>query len=389
MERIIALLTTMFTIVLQIFGSATSESYQQKTDLKGALDALKNKDAIIAAYHTGEPGADEWSPDMVFKTEDCASLCKKPGKDFVILNLADIHFSDYGYRALYSLDGEKIIKRVVADAQPDLIILSGDIVCGDNNSTLFSIQRITDLMESFQIPWAPVFGNHDDEANCDLNFLADVMMSGPHCLLQKGDPALGVGNYIINIEEKDENGSAKIVESLFLMDSHHSQPNEKQIEWFRWASDGINQATGSSAEISLFMHIPLPEYQTSYDQAWDADAKKWREEYDAYGEWHETICCDRDAQGKPNDIGFFRAIKESGTAKYVFCSHDHMNDFSINYQGVRLTYCMKLGRSSGYQFGFNGATSIRVGDNGIGRIIHKTAAFGPLIPIVDIKTTQP
>ena len=378
----------MFTIVLQIFGTATNEDYRQKTDLKGALEALRNKDAVIAQFHTGEPSADVWSPEETFRPEDCATLYKEVGKDFVILNLADVHFEDYGYRALYSLDSEMIIKRVVADAQPDMIVLSGDIVCGDGSSTLFSIQRITDLMESFRIPWAPIFGNHDDEANCDLNFLADVMMSSPHCLMKKGDPSLGVGNYIVNVAERSGDSAERIVESLFLMDSHHSQPNEKQIEWFRWASDGVNKTTGNSAEISLFMHIPLPEYQTAYNAAWDEDAKKWRDGYDAYGALHEKICCDRDAEGNPRDIGFFDAIKDCGTAKYVFCSHDHMNDFSVNYQGIRLTYCMKLGRGSGYQFGFNGATSIRVGQDGIHRITHKTAAFGPLLPIVDVQTNS-
>ncbi len=386
MERIIALLTAMFTIVLQVFGSATSESYQQKTDLKGALDALKNKDAIIAEYHEGEPSTDVWSPETEFSLNDVTTLYKEKDKDFVILNLADIHFEDYGYRALYSLDGEMLIKRVVADAQPDLIVLSGDIVCGDESSTLFSIERITDLMESFRIPWAPVFGNHDDEANCDLNFLADVMMSSPHCLMKKGDPAMGVGNYIVNIAEKNDDGTERIVESLFFMDSHHSQPNETQRQWVKWASDGINALTDNGAEISLFMHIPLPEYQTAYDEAWDADKKQWRDGYDAYGALHETICCDHNPDGTPADQGMFAILKEAGTVKYVFCSHDHMNDFSINYQGIRLTYCMKLGRGSGYQFGFNGATTIRIGNTGVCRITHKTATYGPLIPIVDIKT---
>jgi hypothetical protein len=388
MERIIALLLSMFTIVLQFGATATNGDYQQKTNLQKALDALKNKDAIIAEYHTGEPSTDVWSPEDTFSMEDCTTLYKEPGKDFVILNLADIHFEDYGYRALYSLDGEMIIKRVVADADPDLIVLSGDIVCGDGSSTLFSIERITDLMESFGVPWAPVFGNHDDEANCDLNFLADVMMSGPHCLMKKGDPAMGVGNYIVNIAEKNGDGTDRIVESLFFMDSHHSQPNGRQTEWLRWAADGINHATGNGAEISLFMHIPIPEYQTAYDEAWDADAKKWRDGYGACGELHETICCDRDAEGNPKDIGFFDAVKETGTTKYIFCSHDHMNDFSINYQGVRLTYCMKLGRGSGYQFGFNGATAIRIGGKGVSRITHKTATYGPLIIILDIDTTK-
>lgn len=61
-------------------------------------------------------------------------------------------------------------------------------------------------MESFGIPWAPIFGKHDDEGNCDLNFIADTMLTAPNCILKKGDPEMGVGNYIINIAEENNDG---------------------------------------------------------------------------------------------------------------------------------------------------------------------------------------
>ena len=82
--------------------------------------------------------------------------------------------------------------------------------------------------------------------------------------------------------------------------------------------------------------------------------------------------------------GFFDVMKEHGT-KYFFCSHDHMNDFSLEYKGIRLTYMMKLGYGSGFQIGFNGGTVIRI-DKGIERITHKTVSTGIMKDIVDINT---
>lgn len=382
MNKFLILLFSLITAFSQFFGLAGDSDYERMTNLKESLKILFNKNEVISQQHTGTVSEEKWSADEVFSFENTAMLKKEKGKDFKILTLSDIHFSDFGYRAFLSIFNVNKIKRLVATNQPDLILLLGDIVCGDN-SDYYSIQRITDLMESFGIPWAPVFGNHDDEVNCDLNFLADVMMQSPHCLMQKGDPEMGVGNYIINVAEDD-----KIVESLIMMDSHHNQPNEKQHEWFKWATDGINRLTDNGSEISVYMHIPIPEYRYAYDEAWNADTKKWNKEYNAYGSLHESVACERDGEGNPVQRGFFDLVKASGTTKYIFCGHDHMNDFSIEYDGIRLTYMMKLGMASGFQVGFDGGSIITVGSTGIKRITHKTLSFGPLVKIVDIDISK-
>ena len=78
-------------------------------------------------------------------------------------------------------------------------------------------------------------------------------------------------------------------------------------------------------------------------------------------------------------------MKAVGTAKYFFCGHEHLNNFSIEYEGIRLTYCLKVGMASGANFKFSGGTEIRIGENGIKEIMHKTVAFGPVITLEDIK----
>lgn len=382
MQRIIALLLSAVTALTM----TTSEGYEKMTGLKESIYVLFNKKTVVSEYHEGQKSTDVFDENNEFTFDETTTLIKEKGKDFRILTLDDIHFSDYGYRAFNSIFNTAKIRTLVKRTEPDLIIIPGDFVCGDN-STYYSIKRITDLIEGFGIPWAPVFGNHDDESNCDLNYLADIMMTSPHCLMKKGDSSMGVGNYIIRIAEK--NGDAlETVECIFMMDSHHSQPNEIQQRWYKRAADGITRLTDGKAEISLFMHIPLPEYQYAYEEAYDAENKTWRDGYDAYGELHEDVCCEKDSDGKPFQRGFFDIIKENENARYVFCAHDHMNDFSLVYNGVRLTYLMKLGLSSGFQPFFDGGSVIDIDSDGISSITHKILICGIMKDIENIQTSS-
>lgn len=379
MKKLFAAILSLAVLLTPI--SVSAEEYEKMTDLKKGIHVLFNRSETASVYHNGEVSTDYFDESAEFTPDEAVMLIKEDGRDFKILTLDDIHFSDYGYRAFFSIFNVMRIKRLVSAVKPDLIILPGDIVCGEkNNSTYYSIQRITDLMESFGIPWAPVFGNHDDEANCDLNFLADIMMKSPHCLLKKGDPRMGVGNYIINIAKPD----GSIIESIFMMDSHHSQPNELQQKWYKRGAEGIKRLADGKAEFSLFMHIPLPEYRFAYEEAWDAENKEWREGFNACGVSYEEVCCESDSEGVPVQRGFFDIIKESG-AEYVFCAHDHVNDFSIEYHGVRLTYLMKLGRSSGCRPLLDGGSVITVGDDGINSINHKIQICGVIINFVNIQ----
>ncbi len=379
--RILSVFMSFLTTLSLFFGTAGSSDYIRQTGLKQAIDSLINKNEITNTEYKGEVSSYTWNAAEEYKTENTVVLKKEKNKDFVILNITDTHFSDYDYRAFTAFDVEAKLKALVAAVKPDLITVSGDIVCTD--STYYAAKRITDLFESFGIPWAPFFGNHDYEGNCDKNYLADIMMSAPNCIMQKGDPDMGVGNYIVNIAEDNEDGSSDVVESLIIMDCRPVSV-EKQLAWYTWAADGINSATNGRAEITLMFHIPLAEYQYAYDAAWDKENNCWREGFNAFGECNEAICYDNGPDGKPKYDGFFERIKESETTKYVFCGHEHLNNFSIEYEGIRLTYCLKIGMGSGYKFAFSGGTEIRVGNNGINNIAHKSVAFGPVITIDSI-----
>ena len=73
---------------------------------------------------------------------------------------------------------------LVEKTQPDLITLPGDNLSA--MSSRFSINNFIKHMESYGIPWAPVFGNHDNEIPSNtLNWQADKYMAAEHCLMRK------------------------------------------------------------------------------------------------------------------------------------------------------------------------------------------------------------
>ncbi len=351
-------------------------------DMDLARSVYKEPQAVLEQTYAGEPSDYRWSENDSFDIDDCFFIEKKADKDFTILNIADIHYSDFDVRALMGFGAESTVRHLVRDAQPDLITVSGDMVCGD--STYYSAYRLTELLDSFGIPWAPFFGNHDGEANCDLNYIADVMMSSEYCLFKKGDPSMGVGNYVVNIGTVAADGSREIVESLVILDSHGSQPYPIQQKWFKWVTDGINAATDGKAEITMMCHIPLPEYRYAQDRYFISNLKGWQPEAKGYGEIYEEICCERDADGNPVQRGFFDVLKNAGTVKYVFCGHEHLNDFSVEYEGVRLTYMLKVGQGSGSRARFNGGTLIKIDGEGISSITQRTETVGVLNDIYTV-----
>lgn len=331
--------------------AGADEGYVKMTGLSEYVSALLNKKEIINTKFAGTPSDTVWSADDAYDVADTVVLEKTPGRDFVIMNIADIHFSDYDYRFLFGFSAMRTVRKLVKKYSPDLITVSGDIICGE--SDVYSVKRFTDFMTSLGVPFAPVFGNHDDEANCDLDYAMETMAKSPYFAGMKGDREMGVGNYVVSI---CENGVP--VHALIMMDSHHGNINEKQIEWYKWV------VANNDCETSVMYHIPCAEYVRVYEEGWDAGNKVWREGFGGSGRLHEKIC-------NQQENGLFAAARGLGSTKNILCSHDHMNNFSAVYEGVRLTYMLKVGRSSGYQPGFNGMTKITVDGEGSLGIEHE------------------
>lgn len=71
------------------------------------------------------------------------------------------------------------LKKLINRVEPNLILVGGDTVLTKWND--ICTQQFCDFMEKFEIPWAPVFGNHDYEGRADKAKLAEIYEASEHC----------------------------------------------------------------------------------------------------------------------------------------------------------------------------------------------------------------
>ncbi len=316
------------------------------------------------------------------------TLKKSPNKDFLILNLTDTQLvtEDWANDSInknvlyYTID--KLVERV----KPDLITVSGDIA---DSGEIPVYEKFAELMGSYNIPWAPVWGNHDNEyAAKYLDRVADIFLSSKHIAFEKGAPEMGMGNYVINVEEE-----GRTVFGLFMLDAHDKTTvkNEKgeekrvyakilpcQLEWYEEQVKALNE--NGCKETAIITHIPCFGYRKAFAEAWnkdidgksltgkDSDRKDlWNDGYKecSFGIKMMPVC------GHPYEDGVFEAIKRIGSTKTMLCGHDHYNNCITLYDGIRVGYSLKTGAGAMRQKGLNGGTVIRVGSNGVKDVYHE------------------
>ena len=308
----------------------------------------------------------EWSATDEFTADYCIELEKDPDEDFVILNLADVQLKDDLVYEEAGIKTEEMIDELVRQTDPDLITLTGDNAWG----TIAYIKLIHQI-DSYGIPWAPIMGNHDGQCCINEFWAAYLLYDAENCLFEFGPKDMGYGNYIINITE-----NGRIIHTLFMLDTHNSAEYtledgstvggydhlwNNQIEWYKWAVNGIAEITGSTVESSVFMHIPVCEYREAWVSTFGSDEIGSLPEDlapEATGGCGESPCC------PPANNGFFDVCKELGSTKNMFAGHDHANDFQIYYEGIRLNYTLKTGYGAYYTEGLTGGTVIEIGSDG-------------------------
>lgn len=292
---------------------------------------------------TGEKHTQIWSAGDEFDISKIQTVAKER-EDFKILMFTDTQ--------LWANLGEnkkcyEQMDALVEKAHPDLIVLPGD-----NLSALasrFSINNFIKHMDSYEIPWATVFGNHDSEIpTTSRNWQADKYMKSEYCLMEKGPSNLyGCGNYVINITENGEP-----VYSLFLFDNgkyikyDNGDTKEvymgyEQIAWYEWNVKGIEKSAGRLVPSMTFSHFAQPEFREAVEKYGVQDENGLYTIPKEYGFGY----CQYLPGTAPVKSGFVDKCKELGSTKYIFCGHDHENNASITYEGITYTYGLKTGPS--------------------------------------------
>ena len=165
-----------------------------------------------------------------------------------------------------------------------------------------------------------------------------------------------------------------ITHSFIMMDSHsytdgdyfgvawkYDNIHENQVEWYKKTINALNaknQAAFDNLDLvekaaylatigetqpkvksSLYIHIPLVEYLDAWTEYVNNDYKDTENVKKIMGEVGETgkmVYC-----GVGEDA-MFETMLELDSTKYVFCGHDHLNNFVLNYKGINLSYGMSI-----------------------------------------------
>ncbi len=270
---------------------------------------------------------------------------------FKILMLTDLHGGNGMHAQL-----KPGIDAMVVHCRPDLVLLGGDIAghrigCATTEELEDYLRAVTESMEANRIPWAHVYGNHDYNKGLSNEEQQAVYETFTYCITKRGPNEIhGVGNYVLPIlrsssddvalnvwgfDTHDDNSTFAadyglpedmrfILPNHFCMGKSNDSVHFDQVMWYFETSKAIERAFGRKIPGLMYMHIPIPEYCL---------ISRNPKECDMVGEMRETICC-----GELNP-GLFSACLQRGDVKAIFCGHDHLNDYSGEYCGIRLSYC--------------------------------------------------
>ncbi|PPR01694.1 hypothetical protein CVT24_001522 [Panaeolus cyanescens] len=246
----------------------------------------------------------------------------KSGK-FKIMQVADLHFSvDQGFCKDASISPcehsdnmtNTLIARVIDQEKPDLIVFTGDQLNGqgtswDPKSVLAKFAR---AVTEKGVPWAVVFGNHDEDDGFKKEYQVALMKGLPYSLVERGPKDIhGVGNYVLKVMSADASKTHLL--TLYFLDSgsyskgvldwfgffrptEYDWIKQDQIDWFLQQSASIDpierpfspdtgkdfgsiwnrqadgdQLTPNTKKLAkpnalMFFHIPLPETYSKPDR---------------------------------------------------------------------------------------------------------------------------
>ncbi|MGI6233583.1 MAG: metallophosphoesterase family protein [Prevotella sp.] len=262
---------------------------------------------------------------------------------FKIVQFTDIHYKLHNRASAAAL---QCINEVIEREQPDLVILTGDVVYSrPADSTLMTVANVLD---GKKVPWIMLFGNHDEERGLSNRQLNNLLTQ---CAYNVQPDPMGSTSLdgVVRIKGSKGNGTAVV---LYCFDSHnHSRLSTvkgyawiepQQVEWYRKTSQRITTEAGDTLPSLAFFHIPLPEFREAAENMNEV----------MVGNRMEKVCCPE------LNTGLFATMRIQGDVMGIFCGHDHDNDFAVMHKDILLAYGRFTGGNTEYNHLRNGARVI-------------------------------
>ncbi len=263
------------------------------------------------------------------------------------------------------------IRSLVAQTCPDLIFITGDIIYGEFDDSGRSFKHFCDFMDSFAIPWAPVWGNHDNESLIGVDRQCRMFTESKYCLFAQGEVS-GNSNYTVGIAVGDT-----LVRVLHMLDSNGchatSTPDQTkpagiyddQIDLIETNAACIRAALGKDVPAFVAFHIPTEEFEMA------ARSKGYtNKDPHCYTIGVDVKAVDGDFGSHYENVGAtiknprFLQMLKSAHVDGVFAGHCHNINTCISYQGIKWVYGLKTGQYDYHMVGQLGGTLVTLEKDG-------------------------
>ena len=253
------------------------------------------------------------------------------------------------------------LEKLIDAADPDFVIIAGDLAISGFHNNWQYFCTIADIFEERQLPWTFVFGNHDCQSwavsKLSSKYSIAMQMTKPkfieavhsryqYCLIYSGPCEDGYGNHVVNVR----NTQGKLLNTFINLDCVYNNEDEsggsnalvsqEQTDYYASVVESLSAAEGHTIPSILVRHVMLQEARTGWQRA-----KQKKEDSTIY--WGNCLEWTYTKQKVKSPI--FNTIKRLGSTKAIFFGHDHSNDGSVEYQGIRMTFIPHSGMAHNYR----------------------------------------
>lgn len=250
---------------------------------------------------------------------------------------------------------KKYFTSIINESSPDLILLTGDLVYGEFDDSGEAFTEFVTFMDSFEIPWAPVFGNHENESAKGVDWQCSQLEASQYALFKQRE-LTGNGNYCVGLKQDgvykrvffmlDSNGCANA--SATSLANGHTQTGygfgEDQIEWYTSLAQKMRYCV-PELKISAAFHVQLATFEKACLKYGFVDGNANT----------NPVNLDTLANKTAGDFGYlgenlankwdekenvYYGFKSLGFDSF-FVGHTHRNSASIQYQGIRFQFGQK------------------------------------------------
>ena len=295
----------------------------------------------------------------------------KKGKAFTLLQITDMQIIDAaqrryperlseGEQRIWATDRTEAcfygeLRALVERVKPDLILVTGDIVYGSFDDSGERLNEFLQKMGELEIPWAPVFGNHDNETALGVFETCRRYEAAKNCLFRRGG-LTGNSNYTVGLTEE-----GRLCRLLYMMDSNGcggaTDPDVKrergfgadQIRWVKETAAAAREATGREVPGFAAFHIPTADFCDvlvvgGYHKEEDlGELGNFEIGADVPASHRGDFGYKSEALPRSSCLPAMREVWKEAGVDGVFVGHCHRISTSLERDGIRYTFGVKTG----------------------------------------------